>query len=110
MNKFEELRKLAEMAKIMKHPHPNTLLWQADARAYKSAANPQTILALLDLIELQHEALESAETAINGEGTIGGLIQCMDGYYAESFTDWLTTYEANTTRAIAAYNKFKEQS
>lgn len=88
MNKFEELRKLAEMAKIMKHPHPNTLLWQADARAYKSAANPQTILDLLDLIEMQHAALESC---IN------------DGYNMEFDCD-------KQQEAISAYNKFKEQA
>lgn len=74
MNKLEELRKSAER---IDQNHPTGFT------AYVTI-HPQTILALLDLIELQHEALR----------------------YHQTQTRPIT----RTQSVLAAYAQFKEQS
>jgi hypothetical protein len=38
-----------------------------------------------EALKLALEALQSADKLINGSGTSGGLLYCMDGYYSDCF-------------------------
>ena len=38
-----------------------------------------------EALKLALEALQSADKLINGSGTSGGLVYCMDGYYSDCF-------------------------
>ena len=69
MTTLNELEELAKAASVTKHPHPNTLLHQSDVRAYRSAANPDTILQMIALIRQLGDALKEAETAMVDHGT-----------------------------------------
>lgn len=104
INRFEELRKLAEAAipgpwingddedsgYCLVGPHdgdgivfqPVVKLHNETNAEYIAAANPQTILAMLDLIELQYEALQESAYACTSKS------------------------EEITQKAFDAYNKF----
>lgn len=44
-------------------------------------------------IEALEKMVKLADKLINGEGTNGGLVWCMDGYYGDCFTDDLKEWD-----------------
>lgn len=80
INRFEELRKLAEKAASYKAPD-----WYPVSNPGAMLVNAQTILAMLDLIEMQHSVVEDS------------------GYHNRD-------YFSDRSKALCAYNKFKGQS
>ena len=53
-----------------------------------------------DALKLALEALEANDQLINGNGTKGGLVYCMDGYYSDCFD--VDPINKQTDEAIAA--------
>ena len=53
-----------------------------------------------EVLKLALEALEANDQLINGTGTKGGLVYCMDGYYSDCFD--VDPINKQTEEAIAA--------
>ena len=53
-----------------------------------------------EALKLALEALEANDQLINGTGTNGGLVYCMDGYYSDCFD--VDPINKQTEEAIAA--------
>lgn len=107
MNRFEELRKLAEEAEPAFERYVDRGRIAGDnlkIATYIAEANPQTILAMLDLIELQHEALESTTNQLE---TI--RLEKKEHWKNER-VNMTSASLLCSKKASAAYNKFKEQS
>jgi hypothetical protein len=56
-----------------------------------------------DALKLALDALEANDKLINGSGTQGGLVYCMDGYYSDCFD--VDPINKQTDEAIAAIKK-----
>ena len=55
---------------------------------------------MIEVLKQALEALEANDQLINGNGTKGGLVYCMDGYYSDCF--YVDPINKQTDEAIAA--------
>jgi hypothetical protein len=55
---------------------------------------------MIEVLKQALEALEATDQLINGTGTQGGLVYCMDGYYSDCFD--VDPINKQTDEAIAA--------
>lgn len=55
---------------------------------------------MIEVLKQALEALEANDQLINGNGTKGGLVYCMDGYYSDCFD--VDPINKQTDEAIAA--------
>ena len=61
-----------------------------------------------EALRMALEALEANDQLINGTGTKGGLVYCMDGYYSDCFD--VDPINKQTEEAIAAIKEALAQS